>query len=45
MAKNLEGAWRSNLLEDGGYKTLEVQPVDMFPHTTHCEAVAWLELV
>ena len=28
-----------------GYKTQEVQPVDMFPHTTHCEAVAWLELV
>ncbi|MCH7323119.1 23S rRNA (uracil(1939)-C(5))-methyltransferase RlmD [Solibacillus sp. MA9] len=33
------------ILEDGGYKTQEVQPVDMFPHTTHCEAVAWLELV
>ncbi|WP_339196196.1 23S rRNA (uracil(1939)-C(5))-methyltransferase RlmD [Solibacillus sp. FSL R5-0449] len=32
------------ILEDGGYKTKEVQPVDMFPHTTHCEAVAWLEL-
>jgi 23S rRNA (uracil1939-C5)-methyltransferase len=28
------------ILEDGGYKTLEVQPVDMFPMTTHCEAVA-----
>jgi 23S rRNA (uracil1939-C5)-methyltransferase len=28
------------VLEDGGYTTLEVQPVDMFPHTTHCEAVA-----
>lgn len=33
------------ILEDGGYKTKEVQPVDMFPHTTHCEAVAWLELI
>lgn len=32
------------ILEDGGYKTKEVQPVDMFPHTAHCEAVAWLEL-
>jgi len=32
------------VLEDGGYKTKEVQPVDMFPHTAHCEAVAWLEL-
>ena len=33
------------ILEDGGYKTQEVQPVDMFPQSTHCEAVAWLELV
>ncbi|MGR6898991.1 23S rRNA (uracil(1939)-C(5))-methyltransferase RlmD [Rummeliibacillus sp. BSL5] len=33
------------ILEDGGYKTKEVQPVDMFPHTGHCEAVAWMELV
>lgn len=33
------------ILEDGGYKIKEVQPVDMFPHTAHCEAVAWLELV
>ncbi|WP_342577483.1 23S rRNA (uracil(1939)-C(5))-methyltransferase RlmD [Psychrobacillus sp. FSL K6-2843] len=32
------------ILEDGGYKTQEIQPVDMFPQTTHCEAVAWLEL-
>ncbi|GEK33761.1 23S rRNA (uracil(1939)-C(5))-methyltransferase RlmD [Kurthia sibirica] len=33
------------ILEDGGYKTQQVQPVDMFPHTAHCEVVAWLELV
>ncbi|MGM0752156.1 MAG: 23S rRNA (uracil(1939)-C(5))-methyltransferase RlmD [Bacillota bacterium] len=33
------------ILEDGGYKTKEVQPVDMFPQTMHCEAVAKIELV
>ncbi|MER2071850.1 23S rRNA (uracil(1939)-C(5))-methyltransferase RlmD [Psychrobacillus sp. BL-248-WT-3] len=33
------------ILEDGGYKTQEIQPVDMFPQTTHCEVVTWLELV
>ncbi|MDR7074329.1 23S rRNA (uracil1939-C5)-methyltransferase [Fictibacillus barbaricus] len=33
------------VLEDGGFKTMEVQPVDMFPQTTHCEAVARLEIV
>ncbi|WP_110113598.1 23S rRNA (uracil(1939)-C(5))-methyltransferase RlmD [Bacillus sp. CGMCC 1.16541] len=32
------------VLEEGGYKTVEIQPVDMFPHTTHCEAIAKLVL-
>ena len=31
------------ILEDGGYKTVEVQPVDMFPHTTHVETVVLLQ--
>ena len=32
------------VLEDGGFTTVEVQPVDMFPHTNHCEVVARIEL-
>lgn len=32
------------ILEDGGYKTQEIQPVDMFPQSTHVECVAWLEI-
>jgi 23S rRNA (uracil1939-C5)-methyltransferase len=34
-----------NLLDKLGYKTIEVQPVDMFPFTAHIEAVARIERV
>jgi 23S rRNA (uracil1939-C5)-methyltransferase len=30
------------ILQDNGYKTKHVQPVDMFPHTVHVETVALL---
>lgn len=33
------------ILNDLGYKTLEVQPVDMFPQTPHTECVTRIERV
>lgn len=30
------------ILEENGYKTMEIQPVDMFPHTAHIETVVLL---
>lgn len=31
------------ILEEKGYKTVEVQPVDMFPHTMHVESIILLQ--
>ena len=31
------------ILEDGGYRTQEVQPVDMFPQSSHVECVSLLQ--
>ncbi|MGL4773154.1 MAG: 23S rRNA (uracil(1939)-C(5))-methyltransferase RlmD [Clostridium sp.] len=31
------------ILEEQGFKTIKIQPVDMFPHTSHIENVALLE--
>lgn len=32
------------ILEEGGFRTVEVQPVDMFPHSYHVEVVCNIEL-
>lgn len=34
-----------NYLESGGFKTVEIQPVDMFPHTPHVECVVLMSRV
>ena len=33
------------ILEDNGYKTMRIQPVDLFPQTHHIESVTTLEKV
>lgn len=33
------------LLEDGGYRTVCAQPVDMFPHTAHVECVIGMQRI
>lgn len=33
------------VLEDGGYTTVEVTPVDMFPHTVHVECVTRMDFI
>jgi len=35
---------RDLLLLDDKYKVTEIQPIDMFPHTHHCENIVLLEL-
>ncbi|TCL37173.1 23S rRNA (uracil1939-C5)-methyltransferase [Anaerospora hongkongensis] len=31
------------ILSEQGYQTMEIQPVDMFPHTHHVECCVWLK--
>ena len=33
------------ILEENGYKTVEIQPIDMFPHTVHVETVVLMSKV